>query len=141
VRNLVICVVLSSSAFAACGSDAPLATNGQYCASITKNLAQLRDPGIAESAAVDATIELYRSITAVAPLAVRKEWEVLVASVETAATVDPNDPASTQRVADTARSSQNAATAIADYTKKLCGVAPGDAAPPPSITTVGSSSP
>ena len=39
-----------------------------------------------------------------------------------AATVDPNDPASVQRIADMARSSQHAATAIADYTTKVCGV-------------------
>ena len=40
----------------------------------------------------------------------------MTSNIETAATVDPNDPASLQLVADSARASQNAATTISDYT-------------------------
>ena len=51
----------------------------------------------------------------------------MTSDLEAAATVDPSDPASVQTVADMARSSQHAATAIADYTSKVCGVTIGNA--------------
>ena len=49
----------------------------------------------------------------------------MTSNVEAAATVDPTDPASVQQIADMARSSQQAASAISDYTSKLCGVTLG----------------
>ena len=58
------------------------------------------------SAGIEATSKLYRSITSIAPLAVQKEWETMTSNVEAAATVDPTDPASVQKVADMTRSSQ-----------------------------------
>jgi hypothetical protein len=137
VRNVVACLVLIPCSLVACGSDTPVATDQQYCATIKTNIAELSAPKIAVTADVAATTKLYRSIAAVAPLAVNKEWATLLASVETAATLDPNDPESQQRVADTARASQNAATSIADYTTKLCGVTIGapPASPPPAPPT------
>ena len=109
----------------ACSSDAPPATNGQYCATVSASLDQLTAPAIADATAVAATSNLYRSITSIAPLAVQKEWETMTSNVEAAAGVDPNDPTSAQKVADMARSSQHAASAIIDYTSKLCGLTLG----------------
>jgi hypothetical protein len=122
VRNVVLLAALTCCTLAACSSDTPPATNGQYCAAISDNLTQLNSPAISDSASVEATSSLYRSITSIAPLAVQQEWATMTSNVEAAAAVDPNDPASVQRVADMARSSQQAASAIADYTTKLCGV-------------------
>jgi hypothetical protein len=122
VRNVVLLAALTCCTLAACSSDAPPATNGRYCSAVNANLAQLNSPSISDSAGIDAAASLYRSITSIAPLAVQKEWATMTSNIEAAATVDPNDPASVQRVADTARSSQQAASAIADYTTKLCGL-------------------
>jgi hypothetical protein len=122
VRNVVLLAALTCCTLAACSSDTPPATNGRYCAAISDNLTQLNSPAISDSAGVEATSSLYRSITSIAPLAVQQEWATMTSNVEAAAAVDPNDPASVQRVADMARSSQQAASAIADYTTKLCGV-------------------
>jgi hypothetical protein len=119
---------------AACSSSPAPATAGQYCAAISDNLDQLKSPAIVDVAGIEATSKLYRSITSIAPLAVQKEWQTMTSNVETAATVDPNDPASLQLVADSARSSQNAATTISDYTTKLCGVTIG--APATTVTPV-----
>jgi hypothetical protein len=105
----------------ACSSEAP-ATAGDYCATISSNLQQLNAPAIVDAAGIQATADMYRSITSIAPLAVQKEWETMTSNVEAAAAVDPNDPASVQRVADMARSSQQAASSISDYTSKICGV-------------------
>jgi hypothetical protein len=117
-----VLIALACGVLAACSSDTPPATDAQYCAAINANLAQLNAPSIVDAAGIEATSTLYRSITSIAPLAVQKEWETMTSNVAAAATVDPNDPAAVQRIADMARSSQHAATAIADYTTKVCGV-------------------
>jgi hypothetical protein len=126
-------VAVTYCTISACSSDAAPNTGGQYCATIIANLDQLKAPAIVDAAGIEATSNLYRSITSIAPLAVQNEWETMTSNIETAATVDPNDPASLQHVADMARSSQNAATSISDYTSKLCGVAIG---PPPTTPPV-----
>jgi hypothetical protein len=125
VRIGVMLVAATCCAVAACSGEAPQATNGQYCATVSASLEQLNAPAIVDAAGIEATSKLYRSITSIAPLAVRKEWETMTSNVEAAATVDPKDPASVQQLADTARSAQHAATAISDYTSKVCGVAIG----------------
>jgi hypothetical protein len=124
---------------AACGSDTPPATDGQYCATVSASLDQLNAPAIADEAGIEATSELYRSITSIAPLAVQKEWETMTSNVEAAAAIDANDPASVQKIADMARSSQQAASSITDYTSKLCGVTLGipTTTLPPVVVTGG----
>jgi hypothetical protein len=109
-------------AVTACSDSTPPATDGQYCAKVSANLELLNAPAIADAAGIDDATKLYRSITSIAPLAVQKEWVTMTSNVEAAAAVDPSDPASVQRVADMARSSQHAASSIADYTSKVCGV-------------------
>jgi hypothetical protein len=124
-------------AAASCSDGTPPNTDGQYCATVSASLEQLNAPAIADDAGIEATSKLYRSITSIAPLAVQKEWETMTSNVEAAATVDPNDPASVQRIADMARSSQHAASSITDYTLKLCGVSVGVATTTlPPVTSV-----
>ncbi len=135
----MLAAAVTCCAVTACASDAPPATDGQYCATVSASLEQLTSPAIADTAGVEATSKLYRSITSIAPLAVQKEWETMTSNVEAAAAVDPNDPTSAQKVADMARSSQHAASAIIDYTSKLCGVTLGvtTTTVPPVVETGG----
>jgi hypothetical protein len=121
VRNVVL-IAVACGVIAACSSDTPPATDAQYCATVSTNLDQLNAPSIVDAAGIEATSTLYRSIASIAPLAVQKEWETMTSTLAAAATIDPNDPASAQRIADMARSSQHAATAIADFTTRVCGV-------------------
>jgi hypothetical protein len=124
VRNhLLLFAVIA--AVGGCSNNTPPATGGQYCATVSASLAQLNAPAIVDSAGIEATSQLYRSITSIAPLAVQREWETMTSNVEAAAIVDPNDPAAMQQLADMSRSSQNAAETISDYTSKLCGVTIG----------------
>jgi hypothetical protein len=144
VRKVVLLVLVASCGVSACSSDGPAATDGQYCATVSASLDQLNAPAIADDAAVAATANLYRSITSLAPLAVQKEWETMTSNVEAAAAVDPNDPASVQKIADMTRSSQQAASAITDYTSKVCGVTlgvPRTTAPPVVVTEAGAAGP
>jgi hypothetical protein len=131
--------VVAGCAASSCSSDAPPATDGQYCAAVSANLQQLNAPAIADDGAVADTSKLYHSITSLAPLAVQKEWATMTSNIEAAAAVDPNDPASVQKVADMTRSSQQAASAITDYTTKLCGVTLGTPTTtlPPVVETGG----
>jgi len=122
IAALVVGVTAASGAIAACSSNAPAATDARYCAAISANLDQLNAPSIVDPAGIEATSKLYVSITSVAPLAVQKEWETMTSVLAAAATTDAKDPAAVQKIADLARSSQHAATAIADYTSKVCGV-------------------
>jgi hypothetical protein len=127
VRNVVSIAALAlgvttCGAIAACSSDAPTATDARYCATISANLDQLNAPSIVDTVGIEATSTLYRTITDIAPLAVQKEWETMTSVLAAAATADAKDPAAVQKIADMARSSQHAATAIADYTTKVCGV-------------------
>ena len=122
MRNVVLIAALACGAIASCSSDTPAATDGQYCAAVTASLDQLNAPSIVDAVGVEATAKLYRSITSVAPLAVQKEWETMTSVLAAAAAVDPKDPAAGQKIANMARSSQHAATTIADYTTKVCGV-------------------
>ena len=125
MRTVVLIAVVATCAVAACSSDEPPATAGQYCATVSASLAQLNAPAITDSAEIEQTAELYRTITSIAPLAVQKEWQTMTSNVEAAASVDPSDPAAVQRIADMARSSQHAATSISDYTSKVCGLTIG----------------
>ena len=116
----------------ACGSAAN--KGAAYCGNIEANLAELESPSIATTADIEATLGLYRSITAGAPLAVQPEWQTVVDNLETAATVDPKDPESMQRAADTARRSESAAARIQQYTQQSCGIDIGT--PPPTTNPV-----
>ena len=137
----MLAAAVTCCAVTACASDAPPATDGQYCATVSASLDQLTAPAIADTVGVAATSKLYRSITSIAPLAVQKEWQTMTSNVEAAATVDPNDPASAQKVADMARSSQHAASAIIDYTSKVCGVALGVTTTLPPVVETGGGTP
>ncbi len=137
MRNVVVMLaVVTSCCLASCASDAPPATDEQYCATVSASLEQLNAPAIVDSAGIEATSKLYQSITSIAPLAVQKEWQTMTSNVEAAAAIDPSDPAAVQQLADMARSSQHAASTISDYTSKLCGVtigAPTTTLPPPVV--------
>ena len=105
---------------AACGSDTNQRTDERYCAAVQQHLAELNTPSIVTPADIARTVELYRTIAATAPLSVEQEWNVLAIAYETASTVEPGDQASMQKAADTIRASQKSATAVAQYTQRLC---------------------
>ena len=123
VRGLVSVVLVCASFAMAAGCSSATPNKMQaYCDEVQNNLAALDAPKIATQQDIDATLELYRSIAAGAPVGVQPEWQELVSSLETAATVNPTDQTSMQRAADKARSTQPAAIRIQQYTSHECGV-------------------
>jgi hypothetical protein len=135
-RRLFACVALASMTYA-CSSDSQR-SEAAYCTAVGRHLDQLNNPAITNEADTDATLGIYREVSNAAPLAVQPEWDTLVASLRTAATVTPGDPASVQLAADTAREAQPAATRISTYTAQRCRLQIGAAVPTttPSASTI-----
>lgn len=133
-RHLFVCVALTSMTMA-CSSGSER-SEAAYCTAVGKHLVQLNNPAISSEADISATIGVYSDVAKAAPLAVQPEWDTLVASLRTAATVTAGDPASVQLAADTAREAQPAATRISVYTAQRCGLQIG--APVPTTTPAAS---
>ena len=116
----------------ACGDDVDQRSEARYCTLVGNHLSDLNSPAITQDADIDRVLGSWRSVAESAPLAIEAEWDAMVANLETAVTVDPNDPASMQKVADTARSSEPAANRVIAYTQQKCGAVIGDVAPTPA---------
>jgi hypothetical protein len=113
-------IAASAAALVGCGDDPP--SQAGYCQVISENVVRLQTPMIADQAGIDAQIRLYDDIAAAAPLSVAPEWTTLADSLRVAAAMDPNDPASVQAAADTARRSQVAADRVRAKTDELCRI-------------------
>ncbi|MDO8391013.1 MAG: hypothetical protein Q7V57_11030 [Actinomycetota bacterium] len=120
----------ATGALGACSDDATKRTEGNYCNEVSNHLTDLSSPVIVTPEDIDRVIDSWRAVASTAPLAVQQEWNIVVISMETAAAVDPNDPASVQHVADTARASERAANRVISYTMERCGIQIGT--PPPA---------
>ena len=127
---MLACLALLAGA---CSSAGTARTEGGYCAAVQANLAELNAPGISVPGDVSRTVALYATMAKAAPLAVEKEWDILSLAYQTAATVVPSDPASMQKAADTIRSAQQSANAVADYTRRLCQVDIGSPTVPTTL--------
>ncbi|MDO8362334.1 MAG: hypothetical protein Q7V88_05520 [Actinomycetota bacterium] len=124
-------VALGLLSLSACGDDDPdQRSESNYCTQVGNHLAEINSPAIATSADIERTIAAWKAVAASAPLAVEAEWYTMVANLETASTVDPDDPASMQLVADSARASEPAANLVITYTRQKCGANIGAPAPP-----------
>ncbi len=132
-RLLGISLVAGALLIASCGSDDVRRTDERYCETVQQHLSELNAPDIATTGDINRTVDLYRSIAKIAPLAVEQEWDVLSLAYETAATVVPSDQASMQKAADTIRAAQQSATAIATYTQQRCNAQIGPSIVPTTI--------
>lgn len=134
-RRLMLAAVLtaaSSGAVSACGDGADQRSESNYCTQVGNHLTELNSPTIATDGDIDRVVNAWRAVSKSAPLAVQAEWETMVANLETAITVVPNDTASMQLVADTARKSEPAANRVISYTQQRCGALIGNVAPTPA---------
>ncbi|MFZ4719943.1 MAG: hypothetical protein ACOYMR_10990 [Ilumatobacteraceae bacterium] len=128
--------VTLSATLVAC-SDEPARTEGSYCTEVGNHLAALNSPALGSQQDVTAMLDEWRAVAAVAPLAVQPEWEALVANVEAAAAVDPNDADAVQQLADSARQTEPAANRVIAYTQSICGVTIGKVKPTATTAPAG----
>ena len=125
--RLVLCIAAFTAtgiSVAAC-SEGTERSEAAYCGQIAAHLADLNSPSISTSSDIGRVLSAWRAVAAAAPVAVDTEWATMVESIETAITVDPNDPESLQKVADTARASEPAAKHVVSYTQERCGITIG----------------
>jgi hypothetical protein len=123
-----------------CGDATPRSTSS-FCGELQAHDNEIRTPP-AKADEIPALITLYSKMGEVAPLEIEGDWEIVYGSLKTANTVDANNPASVQQVADTAYAAQQSATNVANWAKNNCNVdlgpiaiVPGGAGVAPPTTT------
>ena len=79
-------------------------------------------PPMSTEAELEATLDFYRLMGQLAPLAIAEQWNEIVAAMETAATVVPGDPDSEQQAALQAYATERAAYEVAVWLRRNCGV-------------------
>ena len=131
-RILAVLAALLPLGAAACSDDAAQRSEANYCTQVGNHLADLNAPSLATGDDIERVVDAWRAVAQSAPLAIEEEWNTMVANIETASTVDPNDADSLQLVADSARSSEPAANRVIAYTQQRCGALIGSVAPTPT---------
>lgn len=94
----------------------------RFCGEANANTGLIVDPPIASEAELEATLDFYRLMGQLAPLAIATEWDTVVAALETASTVVPGDQESEQRVAVAAYAAEPSAYAVKVWLQRNCGV-------------------
>ena len=131
-KNVYVAVafVVPLAMIAACRGDGSTSRSPEaYCTAVGDHLSVLNDPDLSSEDAIEETLDAWNEVADVAPLAVQSEWDTVIEAMETAATVDPNDPGSVQQVADTARAAEPAANRLINYTYDLCRAVIGPVTP------------
>jgi hypothetical protein len=140
VRPLAVALVAT---LAACGGDdGRQADAGRFCQEAAEHTAAIVAPPLDDEAGLEATLDFYRAMGELAPLSIAEEWNQLVVALETAASLEPGNPASEQQVAATAYATEPAAYAVKVWLNRNCGVdipittiAPHDVVPAITTTT------
>lgn len=130
-------------AAAACGDgdDAVTSDADRFCGRATEQRDMILSPPMATEAELQASLEFYRLMGQLAPVAIAEEWGVLVHAMETASTVVPGDPDSEQLAAMTAYATEPSAYRVKDWLLDNCGldlpittIAPQEQAPARTTT-------
>lgn len=135
----------ASGALAGCGDDSQVASDAErFCGEATINREMIISPPLATEDEVAATLDFYRLMGDLAPIAIAEEWNELVHAMETASTLVPGDEASEQLVAMTAYATERSAYEVKVWLQRNCGVdlpittiAPQEPLPPPTTTLPG----
>ena len=141
---LTVVVTLVVTVAAACGGGDEDGVEGdaeRFCGEATERRDMILAPPMATEAELQASLEFYRLMGRLAPIAIAEEWTTLVGAMETASTVVPGNPQSEQLVAMTAYASEPAAYRVKQWLLDNCGldlplttIAPQEQAPARTTT-------
>lgn len=143
LRTARLPVLIATLAIVAgCGGDDEVQSDAErFCGEAVENRNNLVAPPLTNAAEVQATLDFYRLMGELAPLAIAAEWNDLVVSLETAATLVPGDPESEQIVAKTAYATEPSAFKVKEWLLDNCKldipittIAPQGTVPIPSTT-------
>lgn len=126
---------------ASCAADSePRSDAERFCGEAIAQRDTIVAPPLGSEAELQATLDFYRLMGQLAPIAIAEEWNDLVYNLETAASLIPGDPASEQLVAMTAYATEPSAYRVKRWLQDSCGldipittIAPQ--APQPALTT------
>ena len=107
---------------AACGDDGVQSDAERFCGEASTRRDMIVAPPMATEAEVEATLDFYRLMGELAPVAIAEQWNDIVHAMETASTVAPADPESQQQVALQAYATERSAYEVAVWLKRNCGV-------------------
>jgi hypothetical protein len=119
---IALIVGLMGATLVACGEATPTPDAAAFCEELRINRSVIVNGSISSEIELADTLELYRRLDELAPLAVSQEWSVLLNAIETANTIVPGDQEGVQRVAAAAYQSEAAALAIAEWAMASCEV-------------------
>jgi hypothetical protein len=135
-------VLSVSTALAGCGDDGVESDAERFCGEATARRDMIVAPPMSTEAEIEATLDFYRLMGQLAPVAISEQWNDIVGAMETASTVVPGDPDSEQRVALQAYATERSAYEVAVWLRRNCGVeipittiAPQDPVPARTTTT------
>jgi hypothetical protein len=94
----------------------------RFCGEAIAQRANIVAPPLDTEAELEATLDFYRLMGQLAPIAIAEEWNALLVNLETAATVVPGDPESEQKVAMTAYATEPAAFKVKEWLQENCGL-------------------
>ena len=107
---------------AACSSGDTGGSAERFCGEVEANKEALTNPQLDFSDDIGPLLQLYADVGDVAPLAIEKEWNQLVAAYETASTVVPGDEESEQLVLAAIYTSESAAATVSSWLQDNCAV-------------------
>jgi hypothetical protein len=123
------------------GDDGVASDPERFCGEAIAQQETIVAPPLSTEEELDATLDFYRLMGQLAPVAIAEEWNVLVETLETASTIEPADPESAQRVATAAYASEASAYAVKVWLERNCGlqipittIAPHDQVPARTTT-------
>jgi hypothetical protein len=116
-------LALASLTFlAGCGDDGVQSDAERFCGEAVSRRDMIVSPPMANEQEVEATLDFYRLMGQLAPVAIADQWNAIVHAMETASTVAPGDPSSEQQVALEAYATERSAYEVAVWLKRNCGV-------------------
>ena len=122
IRSATILVSLLV-ATSACGGDDDTSSDAErFCAEATARRSTIVAPPVGSEAELQATLDFYRLMGQLAPVAIAEEWNDLVVNLETAAALVPGDPESEQFVAMTAYATEPSAYEVKRWLGTNCGL-------------------
>lgn len=112
------------AAVVACGGDDGEIESdaSRFCEQASTQRDLVLAPPVATEAELQASLEFYRLMGQLAPIAIAEEWGVLVEAMETASTVVPGDPESEQLAAMTAYATEPSAYRVKKWLLDNCGL-------------------
>jgi hypothetical protein len=136
--RLLLVTALAVACLGACENGSPRDA-GAFCERLRADR-ELVVSGVATGAAVTTALNSFRELGRLAPASIADDWDELTLLVERASEARDN-PADRMALARQAAAALPAATAVADYSKNICGVELPVPGPPTTALAVPGSQP